>query len=686
MNPITIGELRKALSHCGLKGHLVRPDLEEHDPILQHGTGGVVEGRRLAKDEARVDFDAVLAVQSANPFLAAARQVATLPTATPNHFSNAGKTPERPQQREDLTYNGPPLNFGGPDVDWRNRFGISWLTTIQNQGPCNSCWAFVAAALIETMVRIEHCVWAKRSEGDVRDGMLAINNPNDTNVCAHGGGGMDVSLNWATEHGVADYGCFPWLGPEDSSLTPLQTYKPSSDRSGRTVRLPTVTAVGDIEDQKRWLRDVGPLTASFTVWSSFYGYSVGVYPNDVWTKSDFDTTDGSSHDVLIVGYNDSIQCWIIRNSWGTGWGLEGYGYFGYGQIEIDTWTKFGYQGTNPDPWTKRRLHSGALIETGDGPAHRNFSAMIPSMGSIYAMWREGGENGDFSWHRGTPIAYASGGGAPLSIGWPAAIQTTYNRNLEIVYWSLRENATLVHSYFDQTTQQWNDGGSFGPAGQVDGHPGFLQRNFEAPGRFEVVFRTSDGRLAHWQRLNGSPWTWSEVVRFGDNVLQSGPALVQTQGGNGGDMYVVCVLHSGAMQLFVWSPDRYATPIGGFQPIVFEGNWRAADIFGSGIGDTPVCMIEGQFGASDEATPGNLELVVAVGGAIQHWWRGAVTQEWRQSATFGTDVAHVWGLVESSFGFNLEILVQRTDSLPQHYWRDGLGWHAGPILDDTTLQP
>jgi hypothetical protein len=139
-----------------------------------------------------------------------------------------------------------------------------------------------------------------------------------------------------------------------------------------------------------------------------------------------------------------------------------------------------------------------------------------------------------------------------------------------------------------------------------------------------------------------------------------------------------------MQLFTWSP--YQTDdIRRFEPVL-ESEWVAGTIFGSSVGDTPVCMIEGQYGASDEDTPGNLELVVAVGGAVQHWWRNVLTGEWQQSATFGSDVAHVWGLVESSFGFNLEILVQRTDARPQHYWRDGAGWHAGPILDENILQP
>jgi len=55
-------------------------------------------------------------------------------------------------------------------VDWRNRFRRSFLTTVQNQGGCECCWSFGAAVLVETMVCIEHDMWSKQSEGDIYDG------------------------------------------------------------------------------------------------------------------------------------------------------------------------------------------------------------------------------------------------------------------------------------------------------------------------------------------------------------------------------------------------------------------------------------------------------------------------------------------------------------------------------------
>src|SRR5690349_15994571 len=101
---------------------------------------------------------------------------------------------------------GPPQ-----EVDWRNRYGIPWLATIQLQYPCENCWAFSTTALVETMVRIEHGLWSKRSEGDLRDGWGGKQGEDwrirdHVAPCEHGADPTGA-LSFMAVHGIADPDC-----------------------------------------------------------------------------------------------------------------------------------------------------------------------------------------------------------------------------------------------------------------------------------------------------------------------------------------------------------------------------------------------------------------------------------------------------------------------------------------------
>lgn len=77
----------------------------------------------------------------------------------------------------------------------------------------------------------------------------------------------------------------------------------------------------DVEAVKRALQK-GPLVTSMSVYADFMSYSSGVYKH----------TSGSylgGHAISIVGYDDASQSFLIRNSWGEGWGEEGFGHVAY---------------------------------------------------------------------------------------------------------------------------------------------------------------------------------------------------------------------------------------------------------------------------------------------------------------------------------------------------------------------
>ena len=535
--PLTVRELRVALhDELGDRAWSIAGDLADDDPLPTYALGADLSAERPAASVGPVDMDVVLASPVASPVLRARREEAR----------------EMRVRTGQLT---PPAV-----IDWRDRWGGRWLSTIQNQNPCESCWAFGATGLVETMVRIEHGVWAKRSEGDLRDGWGGPLGENwivrdGVAPCAHGAG-VSGALDWIVNNGLADPDCFPW-SPMDVA------YMPTADRAGRAVRVEKYEPLGSMADQKRWLDVVGPIVASFDAYTDLGGFGGG----NVYKKASVATLRGG-HTVLLVGYDDNQKAWILRNSWGPGWGDSGYALFGYGECKIDDFTKYGLRGTNPDPWTRRRLHNGCVIESGNGEMHRNFELLRSSAPRARHLWRQGGENGDFSWHEAFPLENPNDPGAGAAvIGMPTLTSTTYNRNFETLYWE--GSGWLRHWWFDQANRHWNDAGRVA-TDQAAGFPGFLQSSYGAPGNFEVTVRQRDGQLHHWWREGPPSFAWHDGGSITGRVRMSGPSLVQANVGSPGNLYVVAVMDTGQLQLW-WRDD-----VGGT-------GWHRGEVFGDGSG-------------------------------------------------------------------------------------------------------
>ena len=515
---MTYGDVRRSLvpTDIGWRPDLRRVD-SERVPI--YALGASEEGRMRADEAPALDIREILARPGPSPFLLRRRmELGVLPAA-------AEFIPSKPVVLQDPAPAAEPSTGARPQqVDWRNRWNIPWLTTIQDQNPCGACWAFGATALVESMVRIEFSMWSKRSEDDVHDGMGA--------KCATGGDEGDA-LDWIRDHGITDLANFPWT-TQDMLYRAIP-----KDRPGRIVKIPGKTALGQVEDQKTWVDGVGPLTATIRVWDEFFTYSSGVY-----RRSPQPGQVRGLHVVLVVGYHDGLNAWLVRNSWGTGWGMNGYGWIGYGEIEIDDWVKYGVTGTDPDPWTRRRMHGGVLLESSHGNAHRNFEVLSQSNGWLVHFSHEAYG----SWHEGNVW------GPNDAATYPTLIQTTYNRNLESVH--LTTDNRLHHWFCDENTGRWCDGGVFGPY-DAAGVPGFIQGSCTGDDRqFTVIVRTADGKLNHWIRLPDSPWTWADWGRFGSNIKLSAPVLVANRNN---ELELVSVRDDGQMQVW-WLEKKWIDDI------------------------------------------------------------------------------------------------------------------------------
>lgn len=120
-------------------------------------------------------------------------------------------------------------------------------------------------------------------------------------------------------------------------------YRPGDVKSDPPEKLKTATRykisesyqVNGVEEVKRALQRYGPVVGGISVFPSTFAYRSGVIPAPLPDERPQGATA-----ICIVGYDDDRQAMKFRNSWGTQWGEEGYGYFSYDYVEkflTDAW-------------------------------------------------------------------------------------------------------------------------------------------------------------------------------------------------------------------------------------------------------------------------------------------------------------------------------------------------------------
>ena len=83
--------------------------------------------------------------------------------------------------------------------------------------------------------------------------------------------------------------------------------------------------IADVQKIKEAIVKFGSVSACVNVTSLFQHYSGGVF-NEV--PSNY-SNPGVNHAIVLVGWDDSKKAWLLRNSWGTGWGEKGYMWIDY---------------------------------------------------------------------------------------------------------------------------------------------------------------------------------------------------------------------------------------------------------------------------------------------------------------------------------------------------------------------
>jgi C1A family cysteine protease len=180
-------------------------------------------------------------------------------------------------------------------------------TGIRDQASCGSCYAHGAIASYES--------WKLVTAGQTYDLSEQWFMMKAKDIGPYGGCDgwyLDTSMNLLKDYGVANEKDCPYLGYEAACSSGSPVHKISSWAS--TTDKATIQTA---------LQKYGLVYVGFAVYNDFFNYSGGYYAYATGGLAGY-------HAVAIVGFDD--QGFKVKNSWGTGWGENGYFRILYSQM------------------------------------------------------------------------------------------------------------------------------------------------------------------------------------------------------------------------------------------------------------------------------------------------------------------------------------------------------------------
>ena len=253
------------------------------------------------------------------------------------------ETPEMGTSPDDLPSQFSWLNYNG-----------DWTTPAKDQANCGSCWAFGALGGLEASINIKsgfHDLDIDLSEQYVLSCLPAAGS------C--GGGWMSEAIAYIYNENSGSTGngingcpiesCMPyqavdWI-PCSDKCADWDTYHDPPQENDKLWQVANYGVTTGGEDDpaywdlmKSWCFDHGPIVVDIYTggWSSYW--SSHHDPNDVYENDDSGITN---HAQLLCGWVDDPQVtnggyWILKNSWGTSWGYNGFSNIAYGCNSVGT--------------------------------------------------------------------------------------------------------------------------------------------------------------------------------------------------------------------------------------------------------------------------------------------------------------------------------------------------------------
>lgn len=198
-------------------------------------------------------------------------------------------------------------NFSAPQSDVINWASKGAVTPIKNQGQCGSCWSFSTTGSVEGLNFIYTGNLNSLSEQNLMD----CSGSYGTQGC--NGGWMDDAFQYIiANNGIDTESSYPYQAVQGACRF-------QASNTGASMKSYSDVQSGNEGALTNAANNQPVSVAIDASHNSFQLYSSGIYSEPACSSSSLD------HGVLVIGYgSDNGDYYIVKNSWGTSWGMSGY--------------------------------------------------------------------------------------------------------------------------------------------------------------------------------------------------------------------------------------------------------------------------------------------------------------------------------------------------------------------------
>lgn len=216
---------------------------------------------------------------------------------------------------------------------------VGYFSSVKNQGQCGSCWAFSTVGNMEGAylkrkgapqgrVELDGSIGVSAASPDLSEQQLLSCNPWGW---ACNGGYFAYDMLMTSKAGPTGYypgaaweTAFPYVADAGACAIGAKPHYVPVINWGYVA---TSSTTPSVEAIKSAIYRYGSVSAGVYADEYFSAYAGGVF-------SDGQNYDSINHAILLVGWDDAKGAWLLKNSWGPSWGVDGFMWIKYGTCRV----------------------------------------------------------------------------------------------------------------------------------------------------------------------------------------------------------------------------------------------------------------------------------------------------------------------------------------------------------------